>query len=139
MFSYENELIINTHNNFNDSLDTNSLLKDEKSELNFLFNDKIFDPSNIHNLQDSFSSDSNSSLNMNEVLLINGGENIGKITLEQKSKNIFAIEITSTNRTTDLNPRTKKIILPKHYTFEKIKNEIISKLNLDETAKSFYI
>ena len=139
MLSYDNQFIIDTDNNPNDCFDTNSLLKDEKSELNFLFNEKIFDPSNIHKSQDSFSSDSNSSLNMNELLLINGGENIGKITLEQKSKNIFAIEITSTNRTTDLNPRTKKIILPKHYTFEKIKNEIIPKLNLDEIIKKAFI
>ncbi len=58
--------------------------------------------------------------------MINGGENKENIALEQKSKNLFAIEITSTN------PRTKKIILPKHYTFEKIKNEIIPKLLLDK-------
>ena len=122
MFSgCENYFIINTDNNFEYCFETNSLLEDEKSELNnILFNDKIFELSNIHDFQDS------SSLNINEVLLINGGENKENITLEQKSKNLFAIEITSTN------PRTKKIILPKHYTFEKIKNEIIPKLLLDK-------
>ncbi len=139
-FGCENNFIINTDNNFEYSFETNSLIKDENSELfNNPFINSIFDPSNIHNLQDSFSSDANSPLNMNEVLLINGGENKENIILEQKSKNLFAIEITSTNRTTDLNPRTKKIILPKHYTFEKIKNEIIPKLILDETIIKAFI
>ena len=125
---------------FNFNFDTNYLLEDEKSELNNMpFNTSIFEHSNILDFQGSFSSDSNSSLNMNKVYLINGGENKENITLEQKSKNLFAIEIKSTNTTTDLNPRTKKIILPKHYTFEKIKNEIIPKLNLDEIIKKAFI
>ena len=62
----------------------------------------------------------------------------GELDLNKKPNGYIVIELTVTKKS-ELNPTTIKYILPVHYSFEKIKNEIFVKLNLPEEIKNAFI